>query len=68
MNLRIIKDTISLLEKSGVSENAPVDVTVEENTGNKEKWTLSFNIAEFLNEKPSKIEIRIRKDSSNYEN
>lgn len=68
MNLRMIKDIISLLEKSGVSENTQVSITVDKNSGIKKNWTMSFNIAELQNGHPSKVEIRIRKETADYEN
>ena len=64
MDLKMIKDIISLLERSGVSENTPVSITVDKNSGIIKNWTMSFNIAEFQNSLPSKIEIRIKKDES----
>jgi len=64
----MIKDIISLLEKSGVSENIPVNITVEKNSGIKKSWTMSFNISEFQNGQPSKVELKIKKESSDHEN
>lgn len=64
MNLKMIKDIISLLERSGFSENTPVNITVEKNSAVNKNWSLSFNVVELQNSQPSKIEIRVKQDES----
>lgn len=64
MDLRMIKDIISLLERSGVPDSIPVNIVVEKNPGIKKRWTMTFNISEVKNGRPSKIEIKIKKDES----
>lgn len=64
MDLRMIKDIISLLERSGVPDNIPVNITVEKDPETIKEWTMTFNIAEFKDNRPSKIEIKVKKDES----
>lgn len=63
MDLRMIKDIIGLLERSGVPDNIPVNITVEKYPEIK-RWTMTFNIAEIKNGRPSKIEIKVKEDES----